>query len=47
MEAGAREVATIEETMAAAIGAGLPIESAGGNISIDDQVRFSLKQKQI
>ncbi|MFM7186980.1 MAG: rod shape-determining protein [Armatimonadota bacterium] len=35
MEAGAREVATIEETMAAAIGAGLPIESAGGNMVVD------------
>jgi rod shape-determining protein MreB len=34
-EAGAGEVATIEETMAAAIGAGLPIASPGGNMVVD------------
>lgn len=34
-EAGAGDVATIEETMAAAIGAGLPIASPGGNMVVD------------
>ena len=33
--AGAREVIPIEEPMAAAIGAGLPIASAGGNMVVD------------
>lgn len=33
--AGAGEVATIEETMAAAIGAGLPISTPGGNMVVD------------
>jgi rod shape-determining protein MreB len=33
--AGAREVALIEEPMAAAIGAGLPIEEPGGNAIVD------------
>jgi rod shape-determining protein MreB and related proteins len=35
MEAGAGEAATIEETMAAAIGAGLPISMASGNMVVD------------
>lgn len=35
MQAGAREVYLIEEPMAAAIGAGLPIEEPGGNIVVD------------
>jgi rod shape-determining protein MreB and related proteins len=34
-EAGAGEAATIEETMAAAIGAGLPISTPGGNMVVD------------
>ncbi len=34
-EAGAGEAATIEEPMAAAIGAGLPIASPGGNMVVD------------
>lgn len=34
-EAGARQAATIEETMAAAIGAGLPIALPGGNMVVD------------
>lgn len=34
-DAGARHAMTIEEPMAAAIGAGLPIDSAGGNMVID------------
>jgi rod shape-determining protein MreB and related proteins len=34
-EAGAGEAMTIEEPMAAAIGAGLPIGSAGGNMVVD------------
>lgn len=34
-EAGASVARTIEEPMAAAIGAGLPIESAGGNMVVD------------
>ncbi len=34
-EAGAGEAMTIEEPMAAAIGSGLPISSAGGNLVID------------
>lgn len=34
-EAGAREVYLIEEPMAAAIGAGLPIEEASGNMIVD------------
>lgn len=34
-EAGAGEVFTIEEPMAAAIGAGLPISSPGGNMVVD------------
>ncbi len=34
-EAGAGEAMTIEEPMAAAIGAGLPISSAGGNMVVD------------
>ncbi|GAB4452127.1 MAG: rod shape-determining protein [Armatimonadaceae bacterium] len=33
--AGAGEAATIEETMAAAIGAGLPISTPGGNMVVD------------
>ena len=33
--AGAGDVATIEETMAAAIGAGLPISTPGGNMVVD------------
>jgi rod shape-determining protein MreB len=35
MQAGAREVYLIEEPMAAAIGAGLPIQEAGGNMIVD------------
>jgi rod shape-determining protein MreB and related proteins len=35
MQAGAREVYLIEEPMAAAIGAGLPIEEPGGNLIVD------------
>ncbi len=35
MSAGAGEAATIEETMAAAIGAGLPISTPGGNMVVD------------
>lgn len=35
MSAGAGEAATIEETMAAAIGAGLPIATPGGNMVVD------------
>jgi rod shape-determining protein MreB and related proteins len=35
MQAGAREVYLIEEPMAAAIGAGLPIEEPGGNMIVD------------
>ena len=35
MAAGAGEAATIEETMAAAIGAGLPISLPGGNMVVD------------
>jgi rod shape-determining protein MreB len=35
LEAGAREAYTIEEPMAAAIGAGLPISTPGGNMVID------------
>jgi rod shape-determining protein MreB len=35
MAAGAGEAATIEETMAAAIGAGLPISTPGGNMVVD------------
>lgn len=35
LKAGAREVFLIEEPMAAAIGVGLPIEEAGGNLLID------------
>ncbi|MDH5543185.1 MAG: rod shape-determining protein [Nitrospinota bacterium] len=35
MSAGAREVFLIEEPMAAAIGVGLPIESASGNMILD------------
>jgi rod shape-determining protein MreB len=34
MQAGAREVYLIEEPMAAAVGAGLPIEEPGGNIIV-------------
>ncbi len=34
-EAGAGSAETIEEPMAAAIGAGLPIHSAGGNMVVD------------
>ncbi len=34
-EAGAREASTIEEPMAAAIGAGLPISTPGGNMVVD------------
>jgi len=34
-EAGAREAFTIEEPMAAAIGAGLPISNPGGNMVVD------------
>ncbi|OIN97340.1 rod shape-determining protein [Candidatus Desantisbacteria bacterium CG1_02_38_46] len=33
--AGAREIYLIEEPMAAAIGAGLPVQDAGGNIIVD------------
>ena len=35
MQAGAREVYLIEEPMAAAIGAGLPITEPGGNMIVD------------
>lgn len=35
LEAGAREAYTIEEPMAAAIGAGLPISMPGGNMVVD------------
>ena len=35
ISAGAGEAATIEETMAAAIGAGLPISTPGGNMVVD------------
>ncbi len=35
VEAGAREAYTIEEPMAAAIGAGLPISTPGGNMIVD------------
>jgi rod shape-determining protein MreB and related proteins len=35
MQAGAREVYLIEEPMAAAIGAGMPITEAGGNMVVD------------
>lgn len=35
IEAGAREAYTIEEPMAAAIGAGLPISTPGGNMVVD------------
>ncbi len=35
MQAGAREVHLIEEPMAAAIGAGLPIQEPGGNMIVD------------
>ncbi len=35
MQAGAREVYLIEEPMAAAIGAGLPVAEPGGNIIVD------------
>jgi rod shape-determining protein MreB len=35
LSAGAGEAATIEETMAAAIGAGLPISTPGGNMVVD------------
>lgn len=35
LEAGAREAFTIEEPMAAAIGAGLPISMPGGNMVVD------------
>lgn len=35
VSAGAGEAATIEETMAAAIGAGLPIATPGGNMVVD------------
>jgi rod shape-determining protein MreB len=35
IEAGAREAYTIEEPMAAAIGAGLPISTPGGNMIVD------------
>lgn len=35
LEAGAGEAMTIEEPMAAAIGAGLPISTAGGNMVVD------------
>lgn len=35
IEAGAREAYTIEEPMAAAMGAGLPISSPGGNMVVD------------
>jgi rod shape-determining protein MreB and related proteins len=35
VSAGAGEAATIEETMAAAIGAGLPISTPGGNMVVD------------
>src|SRR3989475_743707 len=35
MQAGAREVYLIEEPMAAAIGAGLPIQEPGGNMIVD------------
>src|SRR5262249_52640813 len=35
VQAGAREVYLIEEPMAAAIGAGLPIQEPGGNMIVD------------
>lgn len=35
MQAGARDVALIEEPMAAAIGAGLPVDEAHGNMIVD------------
>ena len=35
LKAGAREVRLIEEPMAAAIGAGLPVEEASGSMVID------------
>src|SRR5216684_147391 len=35
MQAGAREVYLVEEPMAAAIGAGLPIQEPGGNMIVD------------
>jgi rod shape-determining protein MreB len=35
MQAGAREVYLVEEPMAAAIGAGLPIQDPGGNMIVD------------
>src|SRR5262245_64539407 len=35
MQAGAREVYLIEEPMAAAIGAGLPIQEPGGHLVVD------------
>ena len=35
MQAGAREVRLIEEPMAAAIGAGLPVEDASGSMVVD------------
>src|SRR5438046_10404551 len=35
MQAGAREVYLIEEPMAAAMGAGLPIQEPGGNLIVD------------
>ena len=35
LQAGAREVRLIEEPMAAAIGAGLPVEEASGNMVVD------------
>lgn len=34
-QAGAREVYLVEEPMAAAIGAGLPVQEAGGNLIVD------------
>lgn len=35
LEAGAREVVLIDEPVAAAIGAGLPVENPGGNLIVD------------
>ncbi len=35
MQAGAREVYLVEEPMAAAIGAGLPVPEPGGNMIVD------------
>ena len=35
LQAGAREVRLIEEPMAAAIGAGLPVEEASGSMVVD------------